>query len=502
VKALAVLMIGATAVSALAQTAKSVQATKPGAPAAAPLAVSPEASTEPPAGPVLNLEDYLEQVRKGSQLFVASQISADAAGERATEYKLLTRPNLIAGASYQRSKAETGSTFTGDDNSSKNYSLGVQETTDFGLSAQLTYGVTEITSNGGINMPGFTFQSSYTNAGPQLTLSQSLWRNWFGEEIKATKLQLASAALAQRFSQTFQEKQILADAEQAYWSLALAREQVASSKEVLALTEKSQKWSAKRERLELADRSDLLQANAALLQRRLALQAAIDSEKAASRRFNTIRGSDSDIVSENLSSFDSTVIDRLQIPKRVDKREDVKAAEQQKYLTEAQARLAKERNTPTVNLLAGIGLNGRDAVTGQAIDASLQTNRPNYSIGLQANIPLDFGTQSDVREGYRKDALAADVLYQRRVFESERLWHDLTTLFADAIGRYKISMDVEKASKEKVTYERFRHDRGRTTLYQVILFENDYAQSQLDRIRAQADVLNAYAQLRTFGGGQ
>jgi outer membrane protein TolC len=451
---------------------------------------------------VLTLDEYLDQVRKGSQLFQAAQLSADAAGERATEFKLLTRPNLIAGVNYAHSHADTGSTISGDDNTQKTYSLGIQETTDFGLSAQLTYGMTENLSNGGISAPGLTVQSSYVTAGPQLTLTQSLWRNWFGEEIKATKLQIAAAALAQRFAQSFQQTQILADAEQAYWGLALAREQVKSAKEVLALTEKSQSWSAKRERLQLADRSDLLQANAALLQRRLALQAAVDSEKAAQRRFNTGRGNDSDMVAENLSSFDATVIDRLQIPKRVDKRDDVKAAEQNKYATEATARLARQRNTPTINLTGGVGLNGRDVLTNEAFDKSLTGERPNYAIGLQANIPLDFGTQSDVRSGYQKEVVAADVLYQRRVFESERLWHELTTLFNDAVGRYRISVDLEKANKEKVDYERFRHDRGRTTLYQVILFENDYAQSQFDRIRAQADVLNAYAQLRTFGGGQ
>ncbi len=453
---------------------------------------------------ILTLGEYLDQVRKGSQLFVAAQLSSDAAGERSTEYKLLTRPNLIAGANYANSRAETGSVLQGDNNTQKTYSLGIQETTSFGLAGQLTYGVTQVESNANVAALGGPnlFQTSFTTAGPQLVLTQSLWRNWFGEEIRAQKLQIAAAALAQRFSQSFQQIQILADAEQAYWNLALAREQVKSSREVLALTEKSQSWSAKRERLQLADRSDLLQANAALLQRRLSLQAALDNEKMASRRFNTVRGQNSEAVAENLRSFDPAVIDRLQIPNRVDRRDDVKAYEQNKYAAEAAARLAKQRNTPTLNLTGGIGLNGRDPVFGEATSKSLTTERPNYAIGVQANIPLDFGTQSDVRSGYQKDVVAADVLYQRRVFENERLWQDLTTLFTQAIGRYRISADLEKTNKEKVEYERFRHGRGRTTLYQVILFENDYAQSQFDRIRAQADVLNAYAQLRTFGGGQ
>ena len=483
-KTLSVLLITALATQGFAQ-ADSTKA----APAKA-------AGQQPavPQGAVLNLHDYLDQVRNGSQLFQAAQLTAEGAGERSTEYKLLTRPNLIAGANYQTSRAETGSPLSGDDNSAKLYSLGIQESTDFGLSGQLTYGVTQASSNGAI--------TSATTAGPQLTLTQSLWRNWFGEEMRATKLQIASAALAQRFAQSFQQTLILAEAEQAYWGLALAREQVNSAKEVLGLTEKSQNWSAKRERLQLADRADLLQANAALLQRRLDLQSSIDNEKTASRRFNTIRGNNADTVTERLSSFDSTVIENLQIPKRIEKRDDVRAAEQNKFIAEAAARLARQKNTPTLNLTGAVGLNGRDPLTGEAINKSWRTERPNYAIGVQATIPLDLGTQSDIRSGYQKEVVAADVLYQRRVFENDRLWNDLTTLFTDAVARYKISSELEKVNKDKVEYERFRHGRGRTTLYQVILFENDYAQSQFGRIRAQADVLNAYAQLRTFGGGQ
>lgn len=452
---------------------------------------------------VLGLEDYLNQVRSGSELFTSSKQATDAADQRSKEYKLLTRPSLIANVNYSRSRADTGSVLSGDDNSQRNYSLGVQETTDFGLTAALTYGVVSVTTNASLPAAsGFVILPDTTTAGPQLTLTQSLWRNWFGDEIRATQLQLEAAAANQKYAQSFQQTQILAQAEQAYWGLAVSREQVSSAKEVLALTEKSQKWSANRQRLELTDKSDLLQANAALLARRLALHAAVDGEKTASRAFNTARGVDADVVADTLSSFDPTVIDQLQIPKRVAARDDVKVAEQQKRLAEAAARLAEERNTPTLNLTGALGLNGRDPLTGQAVTNSLQTTRPNYAIGVNAIIPLDFGTQSDVRSGYRKDVQSATTFYKRKVFENDRLWRDLTTFFADAIGRYKISVDVEKANKEKVTYERQRHDRGRTTLYQVILFENDYAQAQFSRIQAQADVLNAYAQIRTFGGGQ
>ncbi len=448
--------------------------------------------------PVLSLGDYLSQVRKGSQSFTSAQLTSEGANERADEFELLTRPSLIGSANYTRSKAQTLG--QGDDNTATAYSLGLLETTSFGLQAALTYNLITVSTNA-LLPPNYGTPSA-TTAGPVLSLTQSLWRNWFGEEIRATQLQLEAAAATTRYAQSYLQTQILADAETAYWRLALAREQVAAAKEVFGLTERSQKWSANRQRLALTDRSDLLQANAALLARQLDLQTAIDGEKSATRYFNTARGNDSDVVSEHLTSFDPATMERLRVPSRVQFRDDVKASEAQKRLAEANARLGAERNSPTVNLTGTIGLNGRDPLTGDAVTQSVGTSHPNYGVGVSLNVPLDFAAVANDRSGYRKEALAADILYQRRVFEQERLWHDLTTLFTDAIGRYHMAADLEKVQREKVDYERQRHDRGRTTLYQVLLFEGDFAASQLARIRLQADVLNAYAQLKTFGGDQ
>lgn len=456
----------------------------------------PQAAKEvaPANESVLSLGTFLDQVRAGNEAFTSSRQTSEGAGQRATEFKLLTRPTLIGSVNTGRTQAETGNPIQGDDSRQTAYSLGVQEVTNFGLTAALTYNVTDAAINSALITP-----NTFTTAGPVLTLTQSLWRNWFGDEIRATQQLLEAGALATKYQQSFAQIQILADAETTYWRLALAREQVLAARQILALTDQSQKWSANRQRLALGDRSDLLQANAAMLARQLDLQLAVDNERTAARYFNTIRGVDADVVSDNLVSFDPAMIERLKVPDRVKFRDDVKAAEQLQRVTAANARIAEERNTPLINITGVVGLNGRDSLTGEAINESFGTNHPNYAVGLTLNVPIDQWTGSEVRAGYRKEAVAADVLFRRRVFEQERNWHDLSILFENAVGRYRIAAEQEKAQRTKLDYERDRRSRGRTTLYQVILFEGDYAASQLARIRAQADVLNAYAQLKTFG---
>ncbi|RYZ69346.1 MAG: TolC family protein, partial [Proteobacteria bacterium] len=446
-----------------------------------------------PEGPTITLEGFLDEVRQGNQMYQAAALRTEGAELRSDEYKLLTRPNLIAGANYAKTKAEQPTLFAPTELTTKTYTLGVEQTTNFGLTAQLLWNVNQISNN--LNIPGTPVLNDYTVSSPQLVLSQSLWRNFNGMEIRATKQLQEAQALSVKFQQTFEQIQIMANAETAYWQLALAREGIAATREVLALTERSQKWSSNRQRLALADRADLLQSNAALLGRQLELQSSIDAEKVAARTFNTMRGVNSDVVDGNLSSFDPTMIETLQVPARVEKRADVLARQQALRAAEATSKLGRARNRPTVNLTGTLGRNGLDPVTGTAIRESWGNDHPNYAIGFNARVPLDFGTLSDTVSGFKKEEVAAQVEYQRALFEQERTWNDLTNRFREASGRYKLALTMEKAQKEKVEYERSRHGRGRTTLYQVILFETDYANAQYSRIRAQTDILNVYAQL-------
>jgi outer membrane protein TolC len=227
----------------------------------------------------------------------------------------------------------------------------------------------------------------------------------------------------------------------------------------------------------------------------------LDEEKNASLAFNTVRGVDSDVVAEQISVLDEKVIQNLNVPARDEYRDDVKASEQQRRLAQANSRLGFEKNKPDVKVFGTYGMNGRDANASEAMTEANTTDHPNYTVGVRLDIPLDIGTQSDVRKGYRKEELAADYNYQQKVFEQERLWKDLTNQFNDSLKRYQMAKVIEKAQRESMDYERTRHRRGLTTTFQVLQFEQNFANAQLARLRAQAYVLNIYSQLKTFGGG-
>jgi outer membrane protein TolC len=447
----------------------------------------------------LSLSQYLDQVKTGNRTFIGSATSVEGAKLRTDEGSLLTKPALFGSAQYLEDKRETGSP-QGDQLSVTSYTLGLRQQTDFGLEAKLTYNQSR-TSLPGAN-PTVVPLSEYYATGPVFELTQSLGRNGFGAETRATKELLSASAKATEFGESFKQKQILAQAESAYWRLAVAREAVNATNETVDRSEKIKKWSSQRAQLNLGNRSDFLQTEAAFLGRSLEYQAALDEEKNASRAFNTIRGIDLEVVTEQILVLDEKVIKQLSVPERSEYREDVKAAEQQKRLAQANSRIGLEKNKPDVKVFGAYGMNGRDASAGEAMKEANTADHPNYIVGVRLDIPLDIGTQSDVRQGYRKDEQAADLNYQQKVFEQERLWKDLTNQFNDSLKRYQMAKIIEKALRESMEFERTRHRRGLTTTFQVLQFEQNFANAQLARLRSQADVLNIYSQLKTFGGGQ
>jgi outer membrane protein TolC len=87
-----------------------------------------------------------------------------------------------------------------------------------------------------------------------------------------------------------------------------------------------------------------------------------------------------------------------------------------------------------------------------------------------------------------------------KLFEQEQEWNDLNQKFHEAKKRLTLTRDIEIVQDKKLVREKARLHLGRTTTYQVLLFEQDYSTAQLARIRAQADILRILTQMKLFGG--
>lgn len=445
----------------------------------------------------LGILPYLGQVREKHDTYRASKDQWEASTLRADEARLLVEPNFF-GSAQHLDDHKPGTLFNYDSAVTNSYQLGVSENTAFGLSGQLYYSVTDQTYN---NLSvGGPAQSPHTiQASPILQLTLPLWRNWLGAETSQLVNQGEAQTAANRANDNFQMRNILVQAALAYWNLDLVRETVRVTQDSVKRNDQLFRWHRQRAQDGLSDRSDVLQADAALKTAQINLKNANDQEVAAGRTFNLARGVDAFQVPERLMPMTEDLIQNLKPPIRKPLRDDVLAALHQVEVTKAAAELSRQKYLPTLEVYGQTGTNNANPTdTTGAYQNSFNYSLPTNLIGIRFNAPLDFGLVSDTRKGWEKEKLASDQNYRRKLLEQDFDWHNLEDKFQEAQDRFHLYTDLEKKQKEKFDYERSRRTTGRTTTQQVLLFENDFESAQYSRIQALSDFFNIYSQMKLY----
>ncbi|HTL11764.1 MAG TPA: TolC family protein [Bdellovibrionota bacterium] len=457
--------------------------------AAAPLTAS--------AGQVLTLDDYLKQVEEGHGGLKGARATAVGGIDAASEADLFFSPQLSLSAGYANDHREPLLNFSPTNTSGTQYVLAVSELTPFGLQSKLSYTFSPKSTQGsGVTPP------QYTDAALEADLTFSLWRNFLGSESRAQKAAARAGDEATGYGNLFQASQIRAEAESSYWRLAAARESVTAQREALESAKRLREWNASRVQRHLGDEADLYQAESALAARRLQLQAAEDEERAAARKVQSMRAATTEKVEEDLSLPDPGDMAGIKVPERKQVRADVLAARAQYDAAGAAAQLGLERNRPTVEAFAQLSTNGHSLTSGdQAISKSLTTQYPYNTVGVRLSLPFDQFSAGTARSGYSRQVEGAQMSYERKLREGEELWIELNHKVDDAKHELTLATALEGIQRRKLEHERDRLKSGRTTTFQVINFEQDYATARLSRIAAQAGLLNLVALLKTFAEG-
>ena len=112
-------------------------------------------------------------------------------------------------------------------------------------------------------------------------------------------------------------------------------------------------------------------------------------------------------------------------------RDDVKAAEQQAKASIASATVASERDRPTLDIFATVSLYGQNGDASNAFGNSFGLSTQAQTVGLRFSAPLDPWLAGRTQEGWQKERDAAEMTYQRKVFDQEQEWKDLNQRLAE-----------------------------------------------------------------------
>jgi len=445
----------------------------------------------------LSLESYLSIVKKNNVSFEATEKSIEASTLKVHEADLLTMPQFFTNFLHlDDKKPRTNPSLEGTGLTNDSLSFGLEGQNRFGTSGKIYYsfGHTQIKD---LPAPYSSSAQSYTGA-PSFELKQSFWRNGFGSETKATEALIENSHKANAFGKKYELKLQLIQAETIYQQLALARETVRIQKEALERTQKIRDWNAKRVTMGLADKVDLLQAEAGLQLKTFDLKNALDDEKNVARIFNSLRSIDSDVVVETIKKVSESDLDLPLYYKKVDEREDLTALHFSKELALSNARQSAEKVKPNLDLVASASFNSSEKVESLAVSQSLKSDYPLWTIGVNFKAPLDIFTTHKLQNAYDIDSMSADLNYKRKKFESENEYKNLSKSLEDARARFELAKKMEKLQLEKLAYEKDRLFKGKTVTYQVLQFEIDYANAELMRLREEAKIVSILANLKTY----
>lgn len=444
------------------------------------------------AGAPLTVADYLGQVAERHDGVRAAAEGEAGARERAAEGRILTAPTLFVEG--ERSLDASPKNFVaaeGERVERSSAKAGVSQVLPFGANAKVYYAFSRNDLNGAD--PTFVKPPSYYQASPVAELSVDLWRNALGRETKAGVESARHRALSRAFGERMSRRKILSEAEQAYWSLAAARRVSEIARQSLVRAEKLRDWAAKRAASALADRSDQLEAEAAVRLRALDLRQAEDDRRAAERAFEVQRGGTGD-ASEELTALDDdgAALRRASTP------DEVAAAEHEAGAAAGEAALGVEGTRPKVEVYAAGALNGRRAGSRDAVSDSFSPDGPRWAAGARVSVPLDLSVLRATSAGHRAEAAAAGRRARRAAYESAANWKDLTDRLEDARRRAALAGEIEKAQQERVEAERRRHGEGRTTTFFVLQAEQDWAAARRSLVGAELQVKLASARLKPY----
>ena len=445
----------------------------------------------------MSLETYLGQVLGDSAAVKSSREQIEGTALTAKEGGLPTMARLTLQGSFTDDQRQFPNPFQ-INTRSRALGLGFEKQFDFGLASKVSYNFASL--NYGARSD---FLRDYIGAQTQIDLNQSLWRNAFGKETRASADLAEASSKAAEYAEQFKLKQTLAQAENAYTRLAIAYESVRLERELLDRSKRILEWTEKRVKNHLSDRIDLLQTRSAYQMRLMSLKAAEQELTSAKIAFNQMRNRPADentlASTEEPELIPTERVLNLSVPVRATETLDVKAAKEGERVTKASNELSLQKVQPDLSIFASAGFNGIDfAGQNGALTRALTAQHPIYTAGLKLNFALDLADTADIRAGRAKQQMAAEHLTRQKELESESAFRDLSQKFNEARLRLKMAEELVSMQKEKLEYEKYRFNLGRTTTYQVLTFEQDYAQSLISRLRIENEILALHAQLKTF----
>lgn len=332
-----------------------------------------------------------------------------------------------------------------------------------------------------LNQSSITGENNITDW--EIKLTQSLWRNSFGKLTNLRRQSDGAEYKSRRFASEFQKHSLLIEIETLYWDLVTLLKEEEIRKGNLERSLKLEKWTRDRARRSAAEPTDLLQVQALASGRRLDLLSTQNRIKLITEKVGQYIPN---LDIKNLNPDPKSLVTDRDYKKLIigttaesPARLDVLA---QKYLAEKnlfEADRIKNSLSPSLDAYVGYGKNGIDNDYSSSSRRAFNSDQEMSSIGLVFSMELD----GDLKDDRRRSAM---LLAQSQSFFAKSLernaqleWSDFERNVQSLRGQSFEAKQLAEFQTKKSIEEQKRYQLGRSTVFQLVSFEQDAAEAEL-----------------------
>lgn len=403
----------------------------------------------------------------------------------------------------QSEQQRTFSQTEGTSSDQRNVQAGVRRqlsTTGGTVTAQTNYARRD--SDAGVNV-----QNLAQSADLFLSYRQPLLRN-FGSEVTRAQVNRAHAASESAWA-NFENQMlnILAEAEINYWRLATARHNLEFRETSLQLAERLLDEVQERQRLGLATRVEVLQAEAARAQRQ---EEIIEGEAALENAY--------DVIYRMLNRLDETTSHFPPVSSLPDDSPEIpefdrvwrSALERNPLLRAQEATIrqfeydrisARNRTRPQLDLVVSGAYVGQDDTTARgAYESALDRDGNQWSVGVEFNMPWGFRAErADLRQAEKqieREELRDMELRQILLQDARRAYRNFNAR-TETVRAARLTLELREAAYEQ---ELGKYENGLATFREVLEAQNELDQAQVRYIETRFNRIQAEIELERVAG--
>jgi outer membrane protein TolC len=450
----------------------------------------------------MSLSEYLNTVEKNHKSLLGLEVAKEAThfAKVAGDIELVPLLSAEMGVINDKSPLGQFAAFGATETKTNSYSLGFAKKFSSGTGLNFTASALEF-DNSGIIDPARAVFKKVGSGSLGLGLSQSLWRDFFGQATLLRQQRQDAAAEAATGNFDLQKKLILVGAESAYWNYILTTENVKLAKASIERAKRIVAWTERRVRDGISDRADLYQIQALLASRQLVLISAEDEQAAATR---AVRDFLELSIDQKMPDLSGDISQSRPLSYVVEgKKGKVTTLEAFLAALDAKAKLfeAKEvddKLKPDLVLSGSYSTNAFASSMSEATQHWTETDRPTSKVGLKFVYPFDFEPRSATREASKKSALVAQLQSERKALESESSWSELNRRYVELGRRIDAAQEISRLQSAAARAQADLFNKGRAVTANVISAEEDAANAELNLTRLRAEQRKMEAQGRLF----